>query len=89
MHISDIERSNMRLTNLEQYSKFNPDPGSISHFLEFGRFASTDHSYLLMRKEVPARLANMVKEVVLLPVKLQLNCCLTFLCAEPPGHSNI
>ena len=64
-------------TKLEQYSKFNPDPGSISHFLECGRFASTDHSYLLMRKEVPGRLANMVKEVELLPVKLQLNCCLT------------
>jgi len=64
---------------LEQYSKFNPSPVSISHFLEFGRSASTDHSYLFMRKEIPVRLANMMKELELLPVELQQqpNCCLT------------
>ena len=64
---------------LEQYSKFNPSPVSISHFLEFGRSASTDHSYLFMRKEIPVRLANMMKELELLPVELhqQPNCCLT------------
>jgi len=64
---------------LEQYSKFNPSPVSISHFLEFGRSASTDHSYLFMRKEIPVRLANMMKELELLPTELQQqpNCCLT------------
>jgi len=64
---------------LEQYSKFNPSPVSISHFLEFGRSASTDHSYLFMRKEIPVRLANMMKELELLPDELQHqpNCCLT------------
>jgi len=63
---------------LELYSKFNPSPVSISHFLEFGRSASTDHSYLLMRKEIPVRLANIMKELELLPEELQQqqNCCL-------------
>ena len=63
---------------LEQYSKFNPSPVSISHFLEFGRSASTDQSYLFMRKEIPVRLANIMKELELLPDELQQqpNCCL-------------
>ena len=63
---------------LEQYSKFNPSPVSISHFLEFGRSASTDQSYLFMRKEIPVRLANIMKELELLPEELQQqpNCCL-------------
>jgi len=63
---------------LEQYSKFNPSPVSISHFLEFGRSATTDHSYLFLRKEIPVRLANIMKELELLPDELQQqpNCCL-------------
>jgi len=64
---------------LELYSKFNPSPVSILQFLEFGRSTNTDHSYLFMRKEIPVRLANIMKELELLPDELQQqqNCSLT------------
>ena len=46
---------------LETYSRFNPRPVSISHFIEFGLSPAEDASYLFLRKEVPVRLANMIK----------------------------
>lgn len=65
-------------TKLEQYSKFTPSPVSIWHFLQFGRTASSETSYLFLRKEIPVRLTNMMKELELLPEPLQQqrNCCM-------------
>jgi len=65
-------------SKLDQYAKFTPSPVSISHFLEFGKNASSETSYLFMRKEIPVRLANIMKELELLPEPLQQqsSCCM-------------
>lgn len=65
-------------SKLEQYSKFTPSPVSIKHFLEFSKNASIETSYLFMRKEIPVRLANIMKELELLPEELhkQSSCCI-------------
>lgn len=54
----------------ETYSKFTPSPISISHFLEFGRTKTSESSYMFLRKEIPVRLANIMKELELLPPEL-------------------
>ncbi|KAM4699732.1 pyruvate dehydrogenase kinase, isozyme 3 [Discoglossus pictus] len=56
---------------LEHYSKFSPSPLSIKQFLDFGRNNACEKtSYLFLRKELPVRLANTLKEVNLLPESL-------------------
>uniref|UniRef100_A0A3B5JVX5 Protein-serine/threonine kinase n=1 Tax=Takifugu rubripes TaxID=31033 RepID=A0A3B5JVX5_TAKRU len=53
-------------------SKFSPSPLSIKQFLDFGKSenACEKTSYMFLRKELPVRLANTMKEVNLLPDKL-------------------
>ncbi|XP_040194142.1 pyruvate dehydrogenase kinase, isozyme 3 [Rana temporaria] len=56
---------------IEYYSKFSPSPLSIKQFLDFGRNNACEKtSYLFLRKELPVRLANTLKEVNLLPESL-------------------
>ncbi|XP_076048481.1 pyruvate dehydrogenase kinase isoform X2 [Oratosquilla oratoria] len=55
---------------LEFYSKFNPSPLSMQQFTDFGRNASNTDSFLFLRKELPVRLANIMKEFHLLPENL-------------------
>ncbi|XP_018416640.1 PREDICTED: pyruvate dehydrogenase kinase, isozyme 3 [Nanorana parkeri] len=56
---------------IEYYSKFSPSPLSIKQFLDFGRNNACEKtSYLFLRKELPVRLANTLKEVNLLPDSL-------------------
>ncbi|CAF97994.1 unnamed protein product [Tetraodon nigroviridis] len=56
---------------IEYYSKFSPSPLSIKQFLDFGRENACEKtSYMFLRKELPVRLANTMKEVNLLPDKL-------------------
>ncbi|KAG9485688.1 pyruvate dehydrogenase kinase, isozyme 3 [Eleutherodactylus coqui] len=56
---------------IEYYSKFSPSPLSIKQFLDFGRNNACEKtSYLFLRKELPVRLANTLKEVNLLPENL-------------------
>ncbi|XP_076146191.1 pyruvate dehydrogenase (acetyl-transferring) kinase isozyme 3, mitochondrial [Alosa pseudoharengus] len=56
---------------IEYYSKFSPSPLSIKQFLEFGRDNACEKtSYMFLRKELPVRLANTMREVNLLPDKL-------------------
>ncbi|XP_063300364.1 pyruvate dehydrogenase kinase, isozyme 3 [Pelobates fuscus] len=56
---------------IEYYSKFSPSPLSIKQFLDFGRNNACEKtSYLFLRKELPVRLANTLKEVHLLPENL-------------------
>ncbi|KAM4795337.1 pyruvate dehydrogenase kinase, isozyme 3 [Rhinophrynus dorsalis] len=56
---------------IEYYSKFSPSPLSIKQFLDFGtNNACEKTSYLFLRKELPVRIANTLKEVNLLPESL-------------------
>ena len=41
-----------------------------AHFLEFGRNANLEASFLFMRREVPVRIANIMKELQLMPKEL-------------------
>jgi len=69
----------MRITNslfskvnkmLDFYSQFNPSPLSIKQFIDFGLSACEQKSYTFLRKELPVRLANIMKEILLLPDNL-------------------
>ena len=42
-----------------------------AHFLEFGRNANVEASFLFMRREVPVRIANIMKELQLMPKELR------------------
>uniref|UniRef100_A0AAQ4PKQ6 Protein-serine/threonine kinase n=1 Tax=Gasterosteus aculeatus aculeatus TaxID=481459 RepID=A0AAQ4PKQ6_GASAC len=56
---------------IEYYSRFSPSPLSIKQFLDFGRDNACEKtSYMFLRKELPVRLANTMREVNLLPDKL-------------------
>ncbi|KAG9509396.1 [Pyruvate dehydrogenase (acetyl-transferring)] kinase, mitochondrial [Fragariocoptes setiger] len=55
---------------LDYYSRFNPSPLSIKKFLDFGQKGCERQSYAFLRKELPVRLANIMKEFSLLPAPL-------------------
>ncbi|KAG5679894.1 hypothetical protein PVAND_009430 [Polypedilum vanderplanki] len=55
---------------LDFYSQFNPSPLSIKQFLDFGMNACERKSFVFLRKELPVRLANIMKEIALLPDSL-------------------
>ncbi|XP_046985116.1 pyruvate dehydrogenase (acetyl-transferring) kinase, mitochondrial [Schistocerca americana] len=55
---------------LDYYSQFNPSPLSIKQFIDFGLSACQEKSFIFLRKELPVRLANIMKEIHLLPDKL-------------------
>ncbi|XP_043224238.1 pyruvate dehydrogenase (acetyl-transferring) kinase, mitochondrial-like isoform X2 [Amphibalanus amphitrite] len=55
---------------LEYYSGFNPSPLSIKQFIDFGKAASEQQSFIFLRQEVPVRLANIMREIQLLPESL-------------------
>ncbi|XP_044264198.1 pyruvate dehydrogenase (acetyl-transferring) kinase, mitochondrial [Tribolium madens] len=55
---------------LDFYSQFNPSPLSIKKFIDFGLNASEQKSFIFLRKELPVRLANIMKEIALLPENL-------------------
>lgn len=55
---------------IDFYSRFNPSPLSIKQFLDFGERANPSDSYVFLRKELPVRLANIMKEIQLLPPQL-------------------
>jgi pyruvate dehydrogenase kinase 2/3/4 len=52
---------------LDFYSQFNPSPLSIKQFIDFGLNACEKKSYIFLRKELPVRLSNIMKEIALLP----------------------
>ncbi|XP_050426263.1 pyruvate dehydrogenase (acetyl-transferring) kinase, mitochondrial isoform X2 [Adelges cooleyi] len=60
--------------NLEKmvdfYSQFNPSSLSIKQFMDFGLKANEQKSYQFLKKELPVRLANIMKEIHLLPDNL-------------------
>ncbi|XP_077299214.1 pyruvate dehydrogenase kinase isoform X3 [Arctopsyche grandis] len=55
---------------LDFYSQFNPSPLSIKQFIDFGLNACERKSFVFLRKELPVRLANIMKEIALLPENL-------------------
>ncbi|XP_026316237.1 pyruvate dehydrogenase (acetyl-transferring) kinase, mitochondrial [Hyposmocoma kahamanoa] len=55
---------------LDFYSQFNPSPLSIKQFIDFGLNACEKKSFIFLRKELPVRLANIMKEIALLPENL-------------------
>jgi len=58
------------LKMLDHYSQFNPSPLTIKQFMEFGRTATEVESFTFLRKEIPVRLSNIMKEINLLPGNL-------------------
>ena len=55
---------------LDHYSQFNPSPLTINQFMEFGQRGSEENSFTFLRKEIPVRLSNIMKEINLLPFNL-------------------
>ncbi|XP_013781905.1 pyruvate dehydrogenase (acetyl-transferring) kinase, mitochondrial-like [Limulus polyphemus] len=55
---------------LDFYSRFNPSSLSIKQFIDFGQKACEKTSFVFLRKELPVRLANIMKEIQLLPEHL-------------------
>merc|ERR1712227_989526 len=56
---------------LDRYSKYIPASISIKHLLDHGKTANQLGSYVFLKKEIPTRLANMIKELQLLPADLK------------------
>ncbi|XP_064420113.1 pyruvate dehydrogenase (acetyl-transferring) kinase isozyme 1, mitochondrial [Latimeria chalumnae] len=56
---------------IDFYSKFSPSPLSMKQFLDFGTENACERtSFMFMRQELPVRLANIMKEISLLPNNL-------------------
>ena len=51
----------------EKYSAYQPTPVSIQHFIKFANNACPQSSFLFLKRELPVRLANIMKELQLLP----------------------
>ena len=58
------------LKMLDTYASFNPSPLSIQKFLDFGRTATEEESFHFLKKELPVRVSNIMKEINLLPSAL-------------------
>jgi len=58
------------LASLEKYSAYQPTPVSIQHFIKFANNACPQSSFLFLKRELPVRLANIMKELQLLPHQL-------------------
>merc|ERR1719361_340839 len=63
-------------SQLDRYSRYIPAAISIKHLLDHGKTANQLGSFLFLKKEIPTRLANMIKELQLLPsdLKKQKEC---------------
>jgi len=59
-----------QLKILDNYAQFNPVPLSIEQFVDFGTGAHEGESYHFLKKELPVRFANIMKEMNLLPATL-------------------
>uniref|UniRef100_A0A672JKZ6 Protein-serine/threonine kinase n=1 Tax=Salarias fasciatus TaxID=181472 RepID=A0A672JKZ6_SALFA len=72
MRILRFLRSSVSVAkNIDYYSKFSPSPLSMKQFLDFGsENACEKTSFVFLRQELPVRLANIMKEINLLPDNL-------------------
>ena len=55
---------------LDSYCAYNPSPLTLQQLVEFGRSATEVDSFNFVKQEVPVRLANIMKEINLLPPNL-------------------
>ncbi|ESN92586.1 hypothetical protein HELRODRAFT_69342 [Helobdella robusta] len=56
---------------IDYYGRYHPSVLSIQQFIDFSKKTnSSKQSFLFLRKEIPVRLANIMKEIQLLPDKL-------------------
>lgn len=69
MRLTKVLQANVSIL-LDYYSRFNPSPLSIKKFMDFGQQACEKKSFVFLRKELPVRLANIMKEFSLLPESL-------------------
>ena len=58
------------LQALETYSAYTPSPVSLQHFIDFAKSANPESSFKFLKQELPTRLANIMKELQLLPPQL-------------------
>lgn len=72
MRIFRFLRSSVAITkDIDFYSRFSPSPLSMKQFLDFGsENACEKTSFAFLRQELPVRLANIMKEINLLPDNL-------------------
>uniref|UniRef100_A0A8C3ARZ3 Protein-serine/threonine kinase n=1 Tax=Cyclopterus lumpus TaxID=8103 RepID=A0A8C3ARZ3_CYCLU len=72
MRILRFLRSSVSIgKDIDYYSKFSPSPLSMKQFLDFGsENACEKTSFTFLRQELPVRLANIMKEINLLPDNL-------------------
>uniref|UniRef100_A0A8B9GUM2 Protein-serine/threonine kinase n=1 Tax=Astyanax mexicanus TaxID=7994 RepID=A0A8B9GUM2_ASTMX len=57
--------------HVDHFSKFSPSPLSMKQFLDFGSINACEKtSFKFLRQELPVRLANIMKEIRLLPPRL-------------------
>merc|ERR1719270_400601 len=55
------------LYQLDKYSKYSPAPISIKHLLDHGKASNAKGSFFFLKREIPTRLAGMIRELRLLP----------------------
>jgi len=60
----------MFMRKLEKYSTYQPTPLSIEHFINFAKNARPQTSFIFLKHELPVRLANIMKELQLLPYQI-------------------
>ncbi|KAJ1101285.1 hypothetical protein NDU88_006357 [Pleurodeles waltl] len=54
--------------HIERFSKFSPSPLSMKQFLDFGSANGCEKtSFMFLRQELPVRLANIMREIDILP----------------------
>uniref|UniRef100_A0A667ZCK5 Protein-serine/threonine kinase n=1 Tax=Myripristis murdjan TaxID=586833 RepID=A0A667ZCK5_9TELE len=72
MRILRFLRSSVSIgKDVDYYSKFSPSPLSMKQFLDFGSENACERtSFSFLRQELPVRLANIMKEINLLPDNL-------------------
>ncbi|MGH0147730.1 UNVERIFIED_CONTAM: hypothetical protein FKN15_039848 [Acipenser sinensis] len=68
---SDLGNQNFLGKQVDFYSRFSPSPLSMKQFLDFGSENACERtSFVFLRQELPVRLANIMKEINLLPDNL-------------------
>lgn len=71
-HLGNLtDLSNEELMKMDFYSNYNPTSVTLSHFLDHSSGGGTvEDSFLFLRREIPVRIANIMKELELLPEEL-------------------